>query len=62
MRAASVGMVDAVKMLLERGANMNATSEKGINGSPLVIAAGAGFLDVVRILVDAGANINARDG
>jgi ankyrin repeat protein len=61
VRAASVGMVDAVKMLLERGANMNATSVKGINGSPLVIAAGAGFLDV-RILVDAGANINARDG
>jgi ankyrin repeat protein len=62
VRAASVEMVDAVKMLLERGAIMNATSEKGINGSPLVIAAGAGFLDVVRILVDAGANINARDG
>lgn len=62
MRAASVGMVNAVKVLLERGADINATSEMGMDGSPLVIAAGAGFLGVVRILVDAGADINARGG
>jgi ankyrin repeat protein len=61
VRAVSVGMVDAVKVLLERGADMNATSEKGMEGSPLEIAADAGFLDV-RILVNAGADINARGG
>jgi len=62
VRAASVGMAEAVKVLLERGADVNMMSESGRDGGALQIATGAGFLGVVKVLVEAGADVNARGG
>jgi catechol 2,3-dioxygenase-like lactoylglutathione lyase family enzyme len=48
--------VDAVRVLLERGADPNAR-EQGDNTTPLHWAAALGHVDVVRALLDAGADV-----
>jgi ankyrin repeat protein len=66
------GNVDAVKVLLESGANVEArdnwrtyrrdVEQHGIDmGTPLVHAGAAGRPDVVRVLLDAGADKEATD-
>ena len=50
---------DAVRWLLELGANVNVEDHDGI--TPLHKAAQAGDLDVVDTLIAAGANVNARE-
>lgn len=59
--AAFFGHVDAVRLLLERGADANALSTNTLRNTPLH-AGLAGPLPVegVRLLVDAGADVNAR--
>jgi hypothetical protein len=72
MNAAAHGNVDAIKMLLAKGANVNASgSPEGPhvkNGplglgtfSPLLLAATYGTPEAVKLLLDAGAKVNMQD-
>jgi ankyrin repeat protein len=55
--AAARGHLDAVRLLLQHGADPNAR-DTGDNASPLHFAAGAGHVDTVRVLLDAGADVH----
>jgi len=71
--AASAGNVQAVKLLLAKGAHVNAVSGDGSfqkvkagtialgNFTPLLAAASFGSREVVSLLLDAGADVNAKD-
>ena len=73
MNAASNGNVEGVKLLLAKGANVNAVSSREIlekvkNGSialggftPLLLATAYGPPEVVKALLDAGAQVNVKD-
>jgi len=72
LASASYGNVEMVKLLLARGADVNAQSapvfEKVKNGdigigslTPLLLSVTSGSPEVVRMLLDAGADINVRD-
>lgn len=61
--AASSGLVDICKLLLQRGAEIESKDE-GITASgatPLAYAASGGHTKVVSCLLEHGANINAQD-
>jgi ankyrin repeat protein len=53
------GHSKAVHLLINSGAEVNATDASG--WTPLMMAMGAGEMEVVRLLLDAGANVNASD-
>lgn len=55
-RAAMDGDVNKVKMLLDKGTDINEWKY----GTPLMFAASSGRLEVVKLLVARGANINAQ--
>lgn len=57
--AARKSNVEAVKMLLAKGADVNAKTEYG--ATPLFFACDRGNVEVVRLLLAAGADIEARD-
>ena len=57
--AAEEGRADTVRLLLESGADVNATDELG--RTALMEAAFAGDEDIIRMLLDAGAAVNAAD-
>jgi cytohesin len=57
--AAYKGHVEIVKILLDRGADLNAKDNTG--HAPLHWAAIEGHVDVVRVLLDRGANPNAKN-
>jgi ankyrin repeat protein len=71
--AAFSGNVQAVKLLLEKGANVNAVSGDGSfqkvkagtialgNFTPLLAAATLGSPEMITVLLQAGADVNARD-
>ena len=59
--ATDFGHLDLVKWLLERGANPNARSGIGSQGTALHSAAWEGNLPMVKLLVSAGADITALD-
>ena len=71
--AASNGNLPAVKLLLAKGANVNAVSGDGSfqkvkagtialgNWTPLLASASLGSPEMIAVLLDAGANVNARD-
>ena len=55
MYAAAVGSIDAVKFLIDKGADVNAQNESGLTALMLAVT----DLPKVRLLVDRGANVNA---
>ena len=62
--AAQNGHLEVVRLLLERGANVNAQNTDELwwreRRTPLHFAAQNGHLDVVRLLLERGANVNAE--
>lgn len=61
--ALQIHNLDIVKLLLDRGANVNEPSvnDKNPYNTPLMIAAWSGELDEVKLLVENGACINQQD-
>ncbi len=60
--AAFFGHPEAAKLLVERGADLDARSTNrdfALDAAPLHSAAAAGQLEVCRVLLDAGADVNA---
>lgn len=57
MVAARAGNANAVRLLIERGADVNAVDKEG--GTALKNAARIGHTDVVRVLLEKGADVNA---
>jgi uncharacterized protein len=60
--AAFFGHPEAAKLLVERGADLEARSTNrdfALDAAPLHSAAAAGQLEVCRVLLDAGADVNA---
>src|ERR1700730_17795209 len=57
--AAVNGLEAAVREQLRRGADVNATDQRGC--SPLMLASAAGHVETCRILLDAGADVQLRD-
>jgi uncharacterized protein len=57
--AASTGQPTIVKMLLDKGADVNATDPDG--ETALMSAVTSGNLEVVTMLIDKGANVQAKD-
>ena len=57
--AAIRGRAGVVRLLLDRGANVNARTDD--EQTPLHRAAGRGHLELVCLLLDAGAALGARD-
>lgn len=58
--AARYGGVECVKLLLERGANVNAVDN--YRCTALMCAAASGRVECVKLLLDAGADVNAVCG
>jgi uncharacterized protein len=57
--AASAGHTDAIRLLLDKGADINTTNNFG--DTALMTAAEDGRTDVVELLLDKGADINAKN-
>jgi uncharacterized protein len=60
--AAHFGRTDAVRLLLEHGADAMAVAQNSRRSTPLHAATGRGHLDTVRLLLEAGADQQAADG
>ena len=61
--AAFFGHADAVELLLERGADVNALARNAeLQVAPLHSAASGGHAEIVKMLVEQGADVNARQG
>jgi len=58
MAAASLGMVDLVRKLIDFGANVHDENDKGSDA--LYAACMGGHMDVVELLLDSGADVNAK--
>lgn len=58
-RASEAGILDAVKLLLEHGANVNATDNYG--NTPLHFACGCGWTNIVALLLDHNPDLNLID-
>lgn len=58
--ASDYGHVDVVKLLLDRGADIN-TKDKEAGSTPLHGASSLGYVDVIKLLLEKGADINAKD-
>ena len=58
-RAAARGQVQAVRLLLERGANVNAGDDEGT--TPLILASYRGHVEVARLLLERGAAVDAQE-
>ncbi len=59
MSAAFFNHTDVVRILLDKGADVNAETDKGYTA--LIESAWPGFVDVMKILIEKGANIEAKD-
>lgn len=56
--ATQLGKVDIMRVLLEKGANVNATRKNGM--TPLFVAASKGYLDAFQLLLDYDADPNSK--
>jgi len=56
MAASHMGDVDVVKVLLEKGADVNIVGDKGV--TPLMLASQLGYEGIVEMLLKAGADVN----
>lgn len=56
--ATAVGNLPIVEFLVEKGANVNATSSVGFDVSSIVIACQNGYNDIVEFLIEKGARVN----
>ena len=59
MAAALMGERDAVKLLIDKGADVNAQDTMG--WTALILAADKGNLEIVRLLIEKGADVNAQE-
>jgi hypothetical protein len=57
--ACQAGDVDRIKILLDRGADVNARNRNG--ETPIMVAAGLLYPDAVRLLIARGADVNAEN-
>ena len=57
--AADQGHIDAIVVLIEKGAAINSENRRGI--TPLMIAASQGRVDIVRVLLKYGVDVSKRD-
>lgn len=57
--AAMYGSLNAIRVLLELGAEIDSESSEG--ATPLILAAGCGECDAVKLLLEAGANVHHLD-
>tara|TARA_B110000503_G_scaffold128849_1_gene200446 strand:- start:1443 stop:1817 length:375 start_codon:yes stop_codon:yes gene_type:complete len=60
MRAAFFGHYEAVKLLLDRGADINKAHRRS-GHTPLIVAAGGGEAKVVKLLLERGADKSLTD-
>lgn len=60
LASASRGMLELCKILISKGANINAVNKKGVTS--LMAAADEGHADVVKLLLDNGAQIDRGEG
>ncbi len=58
-KAAADGDIEQVKLLISKGADINAKDEK--KNTPLHYAVKSGAMKLVQLLVEAGADVNAKD-
>lgn len=58
VRAAEFGQMEVVKMLVERGIDVDASSYEGV--TPLMYAAQNGDIKIINYLIGKGADVNAR--
>jgi len=58
--AAFFGKLDAVRLLLNKGAKVDARSTNPMHNLPLHAAAAGRHVDVIKVLLDHGASANAR--
>ena len=59
--ACEIGNINAVKILLNRGADIDARNYFGSSGLLVAAMQGNEYIEVIEILLDRGADINARD-
>jgi ankyrin repeat protein len=60
--ACSRGSIEAVELLIKKGANINVISSLPRGFTPIMAAAVAGHADVVQILIEHGADLTIRNG
>jgi ankyrin repeat protein len=60
MWAARYGHTETIKLLLEKGADVNRENRHG--NTALLFAAYEGSTEMVKLLLEAGANVNATNG
>ena len=60
MHAAWFGHIDVMRILIDKGADVNAKNKNG--ATALILAADKGNAEIVSFLIDKGADVNAKDG
>ena len=59
MHAVWFGQLDVMRILIDKGADINAKNKKGVTA--LILATDKGNAELVRFLLDNGADVNAKD-
>ena len=57
---AALGQTEIVKLLLEKGADVNARDNR-IGAMAIMVASDKGHVDIIKLLIENGADINAKD-
>jgi len=59
MYASEEGNLEIVKLLISKGANVNARTKR--NWTALMLASGSGYTKIVKLLIEKGAELDVRD-